>query len=368
MAKSSDIVIIGGGVIGLTTAFTLAREGLRVTVLDRRDFGQEASWAGAGIIPPGNPEYAVSPFDRLRAISSIRFPELSAELLERTGIDNGYWRCGGLEFATGDGASLPEEWRGAGVRVQALSEDQARQCEPALAAGLGSACLLPELAQLRNPRHLQALVAACHGLNVDLRPNCAARQWAWHGGRIEGVHCDKEIVRGDEYIVCAGAWTDALLTGLGLHLDVQPVRGQIVLLQPPVPLCRHVLLWGDRYLVPRRDGRVLAGSTEEHVGYDTRTTEAARQALLNLARRLVPALADAEVERSWAGLRPGSPDGLPYIGRVPGHEHVLVAAGHFRAGIQLSPGTAQLVKEMILGRPLAIAAEPFRLDRAAKSR
>ncbi len=141
------------------------------------------------------------------------------------------------------------------------------------------------------------------------------------------------------------------------------MRGQIALLKPSAPLFQHVLLWGNRYLVSRQDGRVLVGSTEEHVGYDARTTTRAQQDLMALACRLVPALADAAVERCWAGLRPGSPDGLPYIGPVPGHDNVFVAAGHYRAGIQLSPGTAQMVRELILHTPLSVPAGPFRLDR-----
>ena len=155
----------------------------------------------------------------------------------------------------------------------------------------------------------------------------------------------------------------SLLAGLGWHLDIHPVRGQIALLNPVSRLFQHVLMWGPRYLVPRQDGRVLAGSTEEHAGYDTHTTVRAQQELLAFACRLVPGLANAALERGWAGLRPGSPDGLPFIGPVPGYDNLLVAAGHFRAGIQLSPGTAQLLKEIILNQPPVIPIEPFRLDR-----
>jgi glycine oxidase len=360
----SDVVIIGGGVIGLTSAYLLARENTRVTVLDRQDFGQEASWAGAGIIPAGNPVHAASPFDRLRALSAAGFPGLSAELQERTGIDNGYRRSGGLEFVEGDTSALPEEWRGAGIVAQSLTEAQTRECEPALAPGLGNTFLLPDLAQVRNPRHIKALLAACATLDVDLRPHCPVQELLQQGGRIRGLRCGPETIQADAFVITTGAWTDLLLAGLGGHLDIQPVRGQIVLLKPAAPLIRHVLLWGDRYLVPRADGRVLAGSTEEHVGFDKRTTEGACQDLHRLAYRLVPGLKKAEVERCWAGLRPGSPDGLPFIGPMPGFDNLWVAAGHYRAGIQLSPGTAQLLLEMILRRPYSLDPRPFRLERA----
>ena len=293
MAVASDILIVGGGVIGLTAAYVLAKEGLRVTVLDRQAFGQEASWAGAGILPPGNLEHAVSPFDRLRWLSANIFPKLSAELREQTGIDNGYVQCGGLEFANSETAALPEEWRGHGIAVQTLTEEQCRRREPALAPGLGSAYLLPDLAQLRNPRHVKALVAACAKLNVDLRPHSPARTLLVRGLRIDGIRGDQETFSADKYILATGAWTDPLLAEIGWRLDVHPVRGQIALLNPGAPLLRHVIMWGARYLVPRLDGRILVGSTEEHVGYSAQTTVTAQQDLLAFACRLVPKLAEA---------------------------------------------------------------------------
>jgi glycine oxidase len=366
MAITSDIVIIGGGVIGLTTAYFLAREKVRVTVLDRQDFGREASWAGAGIIPPGNPQYAVSPFDRLRSLSFSLFPNLSAELLNRTGIDNGFIQSGGLEFSPSENAALPEEWRGAGINVQALTEAQSREREPALANGLGNVSYIPEMAQLRNPRHIKALIAACTLLNVDLRCQCPAREWLVQGSHIHGLRSEQKTFHAGQYILATGAWTDPLLAGLRLQLGIHPVRGQIALLHHSPPLFHHVLIWGDRYLVPRPDGKVLVGSTEEHVGYQNRTTAGAQRELLTLACRLVPGLADAEVERCWAGLRPGNRDGLPFIGPIPGYDNILVGAGHFRAGIQLSPGTAQLLKEMILQQPMTLNPSPFRLDRVTK--
>ena len=363
MANSADIVIVGGGVIGLTTGYFLARAGRRVTILDQKEFGQEASWAGAGIIPSGNPEQAASPFDRLRAFSSSRFPEFSRELLDLTGIDNGYLRCGGLEFTGPESETVPEEWRGHGIQVQALTEEQARSLEPAVAPGLGPACLLPDLAQVRNPRHIKALIAGCQKRGVDLRSQSPAHELLHRGSQVTGVRSGRETFPGERFILASGAWTDPLLAQLGRRLNIEPVRGQIALLHPPSMLFRRVLLWGDRYMVPRQDGRVLVGSTEEHAGFDKNTTVAGQRGLLDLACKLVPALGVAPIERYWAGLRPGSPDGLPFIGPEPSFDNLLVAAGHFRAGIQLSLGTAQLLTEMILDQPPTLPAAPFRLDR-----
>ena len=363
MAQSNDILIIGGGVIGLTTAYFLARDGLRVEVVDRGSLGKEASWAGAGILPPGNPKHARTPMDELRAHSAAMFPRLSADLRERTGIDNGYLRSGGLEFLRPSDHASVQEWRGEGIAADELDEAATARLEPALAAGLGPAVFLPEMAQLRNPRHLKALIAACAALGVRLRADCPIHGFERSGGRIARVTSDAGSLQAERYLVTAGAWTSALLEPLGCKLRVHPVRGQIVLLQTDVPRLRHILLWGAQYLVPRADGRVLVGSTEEQAGFAKRTTAEAIGQLLDLARMLVPTLAEAQVEQCWAGLRPGSPDGLPYLGLVPGIDNLFVAAGHFRSGIQLSPGTALVLRELLLGQKPTVPLTAFRIDR-----
>jgi glycine oxidase len=364
MAAGCDVVILGGGVIGLTAAYVLAKAGIRVRLLDRGDFGQEASWAGAGILPPANCEQAVTPLEQLRALSVGMFPQLSYELKERIGIDNGYLISGGLELI-GHSQSAGEEWGGAGVEARHLTEAEARANEPALASGLGNAIFLPGMAQLRNPWHLRALVAACQSLGVVLSANQAVQGFKLHGPRLLQVETDAGPVDGELFVACVGAWTDRLLARLGLRLGIEPVRGQIVQLNPGRVLLRRILLRGAQYLVPRGDGRVLAGSTEEAAGFEKRNTAAGVEGLLTLALRLVPSLADAAVEKAWSGLRPGSPDGLPFIGPVPGMENVMVAAGHFRAGIQHSPGTAMLVKSWVLRQAPAVDINPFRLDRSS---
>jgi glycine oxidase len=359
---TADIVIIGGGVIGLTTGYLLAQEGADVVVLDKGDLGHEASWAGAGIVPPGNPESARTPFDRLRALSVSMFPRLSAELREKTAIDNGYIRCGGLEFPDTDHPTADEEWRGEGVVCRPIADDELACVEPSVATGLGPTWSLPDMAQVRNPRHLQALIAGCAD-KVRLRPGFAALRLLTSGTRVVGVQTALGQWSCGQVLLAAGAWTDALLEPLGWRPGIQPVRGQIALLRGSTALFRRVLMSGPRYLVPRPDGRVLVGSTEEWVGFDKRTTAAALHDLLALAFRLVPALRAASLERCWAGLRPGSPDGLPLLGPVPGWQQLFIAAGHFRAGIQLSPGTAVVMKQLLLGQSPAIDLAAFRPDR-----
>jgi len=360
----SDVLVIGGGVIGLTTAWELAGQGVRTAVVDRGDFGREASWAGAGILPPGNLESAATAEARLRALSHRLWPELSRALLEKTGIDNGYQQCGGVEVVEGDESrarTLVEAYRREGVEATWFPARQAADLEPAL-AGDRSVVHLPGLCQVRNPRHLKALVAACGQAGVVLRPFTELLELREDGRTVVAVTTSGRLMA-ERVVLCTGAWSGLLGKKLGVRVPVEPVRGQMALLRAPAGLLRRVVLCGRRYLVPRPDGLVLVGSTEASCGFDKRTTATAVSQLLQFAQQLVPALAEAEVVRAWAGLRPGSPDGLPLIGRLPNFERTYVATGHFRSGLQMSPGTARLVRELLLEQAPSIPLEPYSVTR-----
>lgn len=362
MAPHPDVLILGGGVIGLTTAYYLASEGVSVTVLDRGDLGRQASWAGAGIIPPGNAAAASSPVERFRAASSALFPTLSGQLRAETDIDNGYVVCGGIELA-GDEAPPTARWREEGIPFETLDGSGLRRVEPGLAAGLDRGYFLPGMAQVRNPRHLQALVTACERRAVGLLPGCAVLAIERSGDRVRAVETEQGRFEAGKFLVATGAWTADLLRPLGWRPAIAPVRGQIVLLHTGHAASRPILLQGKRYLVPRPDGRVLAGATEEDAGFDARPTAGGVAGLLEFARGIVPALQDATLEQCWAGLRPGSPDGLPLLGLVPGCNNMFIAAGHFRSGIQLSPATGAVMTDLLVGRPPPIPLHPFHPDR-----
>lgn len=364
MANSPDVLVIGGGIIGLTSAYFLAKAGLSVEVVDRGDLGKEASWAGAGIIPPGNPDRAATPIDKLRAIGSAKFPALSQELQERTGIENGYLRSGGVEFLQPHDEDVLPDWEREGIRFEHVPLGQLRNLyEPGIGEVAGKPFVLPDCAQVRNPWHLRALIAACETLGVQLRPHVAADHWVREGQRLLGLRlANGDAAVAGHYLVAAGAWSEDLLQPFGHRPGVVPVRGQIVLLNGAG--VERVLMSGKQYMVPRGDGRILIGSTEEpEAGFDNSTTAEGVVNLIGFATRTVPGLAQAAVEKTWAGLRPGSPDGKPFIGPVPGYDTVYVAVGHFRAGVQLSIGTAELVRDLITGANPAFSAEAFRLDR-----
>lgn len=354
------MLIVGGGVIGLTTAYFLrTRHQCSVTILEKGELGREASWAGAGIIPPANLSRATTPLTRLLGLSSELFPQISAELLERTGIDNEYHRCGGVELVSGTRESTVQLWRAEGIEFHRLSGDDLRQLEPELAESIEDGYFLPAMAQVRNPRHLRALIAACRDLGVELIDRAPVRRWHSAEGRISAVDTDSAQWRADQFLVAAGAWSDEVLRMLGVRLPIRPIRGQILLYQPNRPVLRRIISSGLDYLVPRKDGRILVGSTEEDVGFIKGNTPEALNRLEELACQLVPALADSRIETTWSGLRPWSAYDRPILGRVPSLANLFVATGHFRSGLMLSAGTGAVMAQLLAGAQPELPLDSF---------
>jgi glycine oxidase len=367
-----DVVIVGGGVIGLSIAYRLACEGVSATVLDRGEVGREASWAGAGLIPANTERLRTNPTIELRSWSATLYPEWSAALREQTGIDNGYRRTGGVDVGwtveeENDLKSMAGRWRSEGIVFERLAPADVSRVEPALHHNIRVAYFLPDRAQVRNPWHLRALAVASVMRGAVLRPGLGALGFETRGGCVTAVRTSEGPLACGAAVVAAGPWSAGLLDGLGVDAPTPPVKGQIVLLKGDRPLLRRIVEHGSNYLVPREDGRVLIGATEEDAGFDTRPTPLGVRDLLDEALRLCPVLAEAEVERAWAGLRPGSFDTKPYLGAVPGYANAFVATGHKRAGIQLAPATAEVTLDLVLGRTPRIDLGSFRIGREPAS-
>jgi glycine oxidase len=374
---TSDVLIVGGGVIGLSLACELADQGAGVRLVDRGPLGREASWAGAGILPPAPSPPQRDPYAELCRLSGELYPIWSARLREETGVDNGFRKCGGVYLATDEAQQaelqqLSAEWRTQGIRAEPLDGDQLVEREPALAGSrqcLRAAWLLPDEAQVRNPRHLKALMLACARRGVELSPGVAVEGFRLASGRVAETVTSSGRLAAGQVCVASGPWSKSLLGGLGVEVPLRPVRGQMVLLSSPRQVLRSIVNAGKQYLVPRPDGRILVGSTEEDAGFDKRTTAQAIRDLLDLAVRLAPPLQELTMETCWAGLRPASHDDLPYLGRVPGCENLFLASGHFRQGLRLSPATAVVMSRLMLGtdrdiKDPGVDLAPFRVDRA----
>ena len=364
----TDCVIIGGGVIGLSIARELAGRGASVQVLSST-FGREtASWAAAGIFPPAPHHPAAPPGDRLTAWSDALHRTWADELRAETGIDNELQRCGGLHVAASDGGlerlrAAASTWRQRGARCEWLSAADIRDHEPALGpaietGGVRSGFLLPDEMRLRPPRHLEALVASCRRRGVVIT-TAEMRGVEVRDGAVEGLVTDAGVVRAAACCFAAGAWSGGIAATLGLEIDTRPIRGQIVLLRLPHAVLTRVVNFGIDYLVPRPDGRMLVGSTIEDAGFAATTTPEAVGRLLGVAHRLLGPLPKATVEQAWAGLRPGSADGLPTLGQIPRLRNAFVATGHFRAGLHQSTGTAVLLADLMTAAKPSIDPRPF---------
>ena len=211
---------------------------------------------------------------------------------------------------------------------------------------------------------MQALLAACLAGGVKVTSNCTVTGFRSDGSKIAAAETSLGPISADQFCVTSGAWSPQVAARLGIPaLPLVPIRGQILLFKAPHPLLKRIINEGPRYLVPRDDGRLLCGSTEEDAGYEITTTEAALRELRRFALDLVPALAEAEVEKSWAGLRPCSLRGTPFLGMIPGWENAFVSAGHFRAGITLSPGSAMVMADLLCGAKPSLDLDYFGLAR-----
>ena len=359
-----DVIVIGGGVIGLSIAWELAGHGLSVRVLEQGAFGKESSWAGAGMLPPGNPAGARTSESRLRAAAHQMWPQWSESLTAVAGMDNEFFRCGALEvrFANPNGDSPDllkdiQDLRAEGVDVEADELDEIRERFPALGPDAAAAYYLPDFCQVRNPRQLQALQIGCLKRGVELIAGSPVRRFVASGNRIEAVEVGEQLHQAAEFVIANGAWAGQLLGQIGVSLPIEPLKGQMVLLRAtPLPFL-SVIQVDREYLVPRKDGRILVGSTEERVGFDKRNTAHAIADLIQFAERVVPSLKDARFETCWAGLRPFSTTGRPYIGRLPQFANASVAVGHARHGLLLSPITAVLIRQLLLGQPVQLPQE-----------
>ena len=357
LTHTADVVIVGGGIVGLSVARELAQRGVRdVALLERGQLGAEASWAAGGILAPQVEADHSDEFFRLACVSRDMYPAFANMLCEETGIDVELDRTGTLYlgFTASDEQEMQRryDWqRSEGLSIERLTADEAWRLERNISPHVRCALRFPNDYQVENRRVIDALVLANQRLGVRLVTDCEVSALRIENEMIGGVETSKGFVAARVVVIAAGAWTSQI-TAAGTtcsEIKIEPVRGQILCFQAP-HIARHVLYSPRGYIVPRRDGRVLAGSTSEHVGFDKRVTDDGVKSIKSMAFEIASGLEGLSLIDSWAGFRPRAHDDLPVLGPDDEVEGLFYATGHYRNGILLAPITAALMADSIVNR------------------
>ena len=362
--KTFDAAIAGGGLIGGSIALELAQAGLRVAVFDQADPGREASWAGAGILSPAPESAATIPIVPLAKASMALYPQFVENVEEISGQNVGFRPKGTLQAlfsrdAARELSTVIALHHGLGLKAEPIRADDARELEPALNPELEAAVLRPEEASVDNRALTRAVLDAARKSGAEVFAGRKVTSIWRDGERCAGLIFaeEDEKVSAKWTIIAAGSFS-ARIAGAEGYAPVKPAKGQMAALRSNDVKIERVL-WSDKiYLVPRNDGRILAGATVEYVGFDKHVTAGGLEQLLSGALKLAPGLISARVEETWAGLRPASPDHLPILGAAD-LEGLLIATGHFRSGILLAPVTARLMREWVTESSVCIDCERF---------
>jgi len=363
--RPPDVVIVGGGVIGCSIAYYLAREGVKATVLEKGEIGNEASRAAAGMLAPLAEAEEDGPFQELGLASLRMFPDLVEALKQECGVDIEYLRSGILRVALTEREAehlegFARRRPSPGLELHWLDPGELRAIEPGLSPAARGALYSPEEHQVNADRLVQALAKAAAGHGADLRQSTGVTGLVKQGMRVTGVRTANGKLAAGHVVLAAGAWAARLVEGVDtIRLPIFPVRGQMMALPASRSPLRHIVWSEQGYLVPKANGFVFAGATVERVGFRKNVTIRGLDALRRMAKSLLPRLGGLDAVDAWAGFRPGSADGLPILGPLPGWEGLSVASGHFRNGILLAPITGWLIARSILDGSANEALAPF---------
>lgn len=363
MITPPDITIIGGGIIGLLTAREFIKAGATVTIIEKNELGRESSWAGGGILLPLYPWRQPDAITRLVIQSLKLYPALASQLTAETQIDPEWNPCGLLIVKNPD-ITAAVDWCNANNIL----------CRPAGADFFNmlntvpdQPLWLPEIAQARNPRLAKSLKQDMINKGATLIEHCELKAVNVTKNRITSIDTSSGQFAVNQLIIAAGAWTGQLFrqffsTTTGDAPKIAPVKGQMLLFDAQPETLSYMVLDGDQYLIPRRDGKILAGSTVEQDNFNKTTTTEARDRLQAFALNLLPPLKNFPIVNHWAGLRPGTEHGIPYIDKHPEIGNLWVNAGHFRNGLAMGPASAQLMADLVLQRNPQVAPEPYQLN------
>ena len=357
-----EVIIIGGGIIGMLTARELHNAGAGVLVIERGPLGGESSWAGGGIISPLYPWRYSDSVNQLAEISKTLYPGLAQQLQQESGVD-----CelitSGLLFTSLEEQQQAESWaRAWSVNLQTITDaQQIHEIEPRVSAAIDSGLWLSDIMQIRNPKLVKAMKGSFNALGIKYLEHTPVEALMNEAGIIRGVKTATDTYMADKVIVASGAWSSGFIKS-EKNVAIEPVKGQMIMFKGEPGLIRRMVLSSGHYIIPRKDGRVLAGSTLERTGFNKAITDEATVELRRAAVEIIPALGEMEIERQWAGLRPGTEQGIPYICMHPDIEGLYINAGHYRNGVVLGAASARLMVELVQGSKLSIDPAPYALD------
>jgi glycine oxidase len=354
-------IIVGGGINGLLTAYYLIRSGEKVTIIDQGEIGKESSWAGGGILSPLYPWRYADSVTSLANWSQAQYPSLVQHLFDETGTDPQYVRCGMLTLNVDDKTAALNWSRTHDQTAIELNSTQCREQFTELAESDVSGIWMSRVGQVRNPRLVKSLRIWLENNGATILANEKVLDLLIEKHSVTGVRTINQTLNGDSVCIAAGAWAKNILHKLEKKPDISPVKGQMLLLQSTPDLVNYIVLKDSHYIIPRKDGRILVGSTLEYVGFDKSTTVKARSELLEIAYSILPKLKKCKLEKHWAGLRPGSKNGIPTICQHPDISGLYINGGQFRNGVVLAPASAQLMTNIILRQGTICSAKPFRL-------
>lgn len=365
-----EVLIIGGGVIGLSIARELHSRGLRkITLIEKDLCGEESSWAAAGMLGPQAEADVKDAFFDLCCESRDLYPDLAAALLDETGVDIELDRKGtlSLAFTEEDAEELDKRFRwqrDAGLAVQYLSAEEIVKAEPYISSAVRTGLFFKNDWQVENRKLLNALRRYAEMNGIRIMENARVERLVTQGGRVTAAETDRGIFTADQPVLATGAWSSLIKIGDALPpFHVTPVRGQMICLRPETPVFEHVIYSRRGYIVPRRDGHILAGSTSETAGFDKSVTDDACDLLQKMAGEISPFLSALPVTDHWSGLRPFAVDGMPILGDVDGIDDLVIATAHYRNGILLAPITAKLIAERVVDGVKSEYLERFSVKR-----
>lgn len=368
-ARVSDILIIGGGVIGLALARELHKKSAgRITILERGEVGREASFAAAGMLAPQAEADAGGDFFRFCTESNRLYTQFAAELFDETDVDIELDRSGTLylAFTENDAAEIRRRltWqKNAGLEVEHLTAQETRQAEPFVSPDVLESLFFPNDRQVENRKLLHALQKYCALYGLEICENTEVKKLSIVSDRIAGVETETEKFVAEIVVLATGAWTSLIKTDGFFLPQIKPVRGQMLSFSAPRRLFSKVIYSPRGYLVPRADGRILAGATVEDAGFDKSVTDAGIEFLRDHALEIAPSLVNLEIRESWANLRPFAADGLPILGAIDRKENLFIATAHYRNGILLAPLTAKILVNKIAENKDSEYLEFFSPDR-----